>query len=239
MSKPFPERHRRADELKEAQKDAYIKKRDELATAATLRNEQALARSKQYAAALVDAENAIIAQKERAVAEQAYYVPAEAKFALVLRIRGVTAIAPKVRKILQLLRLRQKENAVFVRLNKSTLTMLREVEPYIAYGYPSPALVRDLIFKHGYAAINRDRIPLTTNDLVAAALSKFGIQSVEDLAHEIYTVGPNFTVAARFLWPFKLNQPVGGFREIRRHYVEGGDFGNREHLIDELIRRMI
>ena len=68
---------------------------------------------------------------------------------------------------------------------------------------------------------------------------QFGIESVEDLAHEIYTVGPNFANACRFLWPFKMNQPAGGWRRIRRHYVEGGDYGNRENLIDDLIKRML
>jgi large subunit ribosomal protein L7e len=109
---------------------------------------------------------AIIDAKNKAAVEGGYYVPAEAKFALVIRIRGVTAMAPKSRKILQLLHLRQKQNAVFIRLNKATLEMLRRVEPYIAYGYPSPAAVRQLIFKRGFASVNGQRLPLSSNELV-------------------------------------------------------------------------
>lgn len=45
------------------------------------------------------------------------------------------SIAPKVRKILQLLRLRQIHNGVFMRINGATQQMLRKVEPYITYGY--------------------------------------------------------------------------------------------------------
>jgi large subunit ribosomal protein L7e len=41
---------------------------------------------------------------------------------------------PKTRKILQLLRLRQIFNGVFLKVNKATINMLRRVEPYVAYG---------------------------------------------------------------------------------------------------------
>ena len=54
-----------------------------------------------------------------------YYVPAEPKLALVIRIRGINQVSPKVRKVLQLFRLRQINNAVFVKLNKATINMLR------------------------------------------------------------------------------------------------------------------
>merc|ERR1712088_137188 len=39
--------------------------------------------------------------------EGAYHVPAEDKFPFVMRIRGVNQVAPKVKKALQLFRLRQ------------------------------------------------------------------------------------------------------------------------------------
>ena len=53
----------------------------------------------------------------------------EGKLAVVIRIRGINGVAPKVRKILQLLRLTQVNAAVFVKLNKATIHMLRLVEP--------------------------------------------------------------------------------------------------------------
>lgn len=47
------------------------------------------------------------------------------------RINGVS---PRTRKILQLLRLRQINNGVFVRLHKASINMLKLVDPYIAWG---------------------------------------------------------------------------------------------------------
>ena len=69
-------------------------------------------------------------------------------------------------------------------------------------------------------------------------LGKYGIICMEDLIHEIMTVGPHFKEANNFLWPFKLKAPLGGLEKKRNHYVEGGDAGNREVYINELIRRM-
>ena len=50
--------------------------------------------------------------------------------------------------------------------------------------------------------------------------------------------GSHFKEANHFLWPFKLTSARGGYRQKTRHYQEGGDHGNREHLINGLIRRM-
>ncbi|KAF3148875.1 60S ribosomal protein L7 [Orbilia oligospora] len=117
--------------------------------------------------------------------------------------------------------------------------MLRIVEPYIAYGEPNLKSVRELIYKRGYGKINKQRIPLTDNSLIESTLNQYGILSIEDLIHEIYTVGPNFKQASNFLWPFKLSNPTGGFRTRKfKHYIEGGDTGDRESYINQLIRQM-
>ncbi|KAB1729391.1 hypothetical protein FNE60_29875, partial [Klebsiella pneumoniae] len=168
-----------------------------------------------------------------------FYVPAEPKLAFVIRIRGVNQVSPKVRKTLQLLRLRQINNGVFVKLNKATLNMLRIVEPYVSYGYPNLKSIRELIYKRGFAKVQQRRIALTSNDIVERKLGKVNIICMEDLVHEIFTVGQYFKYASNFLWPFKLNTPTGGWRKKTIHFVDGGDFGNREDQINELLRRMI
>ncbi|XP_028405051.1 60S ribosomal protein L7-like [Dendronephthya gigantea] len=167
-----------------------------------------------------------------------FYVPAEAKLAFVIRIRGINGVSPRVRKILQLFRLLQINNGVFVKLNKATLNMLNIIQPYVAFGYPNLKSVRELIYKRGFVKIDKQRIPITDNSLIEQNLGKFGIICVEDLIHEIFTIGPHFKEANNFLWPFKLSNPTGGLRKKRNHFVEGGDFGNREEKINALIRKM-
>jgi len=168
-----------------------------------------------------------------------FYVPPEATLAFVVRIRGINGVSPKVRKVLQLFRLLQINNGVFVKLNKATINMLRIVEPYIVYGYPNLKTVKELIYKRGYAKINKQRIPLTDNALISQALGKKGIICMEDLIHEIFTVGAHFKQATNFLWPFKLNSPTGGWKHKLTHFTEGGDYGNREDKINALVHSMV
>ncbi|KAG0470733.1 hypothetical protein HPP92_016803 [Vanilla planifolia] len=43
-------------------------------------------------------------------------------------------------------------------------------------------------------------------------IGKHVIICMEDLIHEIFTVGPHFKEANNFLWPFKLKAPSGGLK---------------------------
>ncbi|KAK9671235.1 hypothetical protein RND81_12G015100 [Saponaria officinalis] len=85
--------------------------------------------------------------------------------------------------------------------------------------YPHLENIRDLIFKK--------------------ALGKHGILSLEDLVHEIATVGPHFKEVSHFLLPFILARPEEGALEGKKNPIKnGGDFGNREDHISELIDKM-
>jgi len=159
----------------------------------------------------------------------------------VIRIKGINKLNPKCKKIMQLLRLRQLHNGVFVRLNKATINMIRAVEPYITYGYPSRKTISDLLYKRGFGKVGKvaQRIPLTDNSIIEGQLGKHGVMSVEDVIHEIATFGPHFKEVNYFLWPFKLNSPRKGF-ELKRHpYNNHGASGNREEQINELVHRML
>lgn len=118
--------------------------------------------------------------------------------------------------------------------------MLRMVEPFITYGHPSRESVRKLIYKRGHGKVDRQRIPLTDNSIIAGQLGEHGINCVEDLIHEIVTCGPHFKQANNFLWPMKLTSPLGGFEKKRHSFGQGfGAYGNREELINRVINRML
>merc|ERR1711975_180419 len=169
-----------------------------------------------------------------------HFVDAEAKLIFVVRIRGLADMHPKTKKILQLMRLRQMNMGVFMKVSKAATEMLKRVEPYISYGYPNVKSVRDLIYKRGYGKVNKNRIPLNDNSVIEGALGNTcGIKCMEDLVHEIVTVGPNFTKANNFLWPFKLRPAKGGQPKKRKGFCEGGQAGNREDLMNRLIQKML
>jgi len=209
-----------------------------ITTAADKRKDYA-ARAEKYAIEYSAKAKLSIDERRKAKAAHSFYVPAESKIMLVVRIRGINCLSPTVRKILQLFRLRQLHNATFVRVNKATVNMLRKVEPFITYGYPNLETIKQLVYKRGYGKIDAQRIPITSNLIVEKQLGKYGIICIEDLIHELITCGPNFKVANSFLWAFKLTAPRDGFNNKRHAYHQGGDWGNREEQINDLVQRMI
>lgn len=200
----------------------------------------AKANAEKYYKEYTASDAALVKAKRDAKAAGSFYVEGEAKVAFVIRIKGINKLAPKPKKILQLLRLRQLHNGVFVKLNKATWNMLRMIEPFVTYGFPSRHMISNLIYKRGHGKVNRMRLPLSDNSIVAGELGSHGINCVEDVIHEIVTCGPNFKQVNNFLWPFKLSSPLGGF-EIKRHsFAQGfGAFGNREELINALVKKMM
>merc|ERR1711998_682101 len=138
------------------------------------------------------ADAALVKARRDAKAAGSFFVEAQPKVAFIIRIKGINKLAPKPKKILQLLRLRQLHNGVFVKLNKATWNMIRIIEPFVTFGYPSRETISRLIYKRGYGKVDRCRIPLTDNSIIAGVLGKDGINCIEDLIHEIVTCGPKF-----------------------------------------------
>merc|ERR1712017_40337 len=180
-----------------------------------------------------------VRMRRQAKAAGNHFVEPEAKLIFVVRIRGLADMHPKTKKILQLMRLRQMNMGVFMKVSKAATEMLKRVEPYISYGYPNLKSVRELIYKRGFGKINKQRLPLNDNAVVEKGLGKHGILCMEDLIHEIYTVGPHFREANNFLWPFKLRPAKGGQPKKRKGFCEGGQAGNREDNMNALIQNML
>jgi large subunit ribosomal protein L7e len=195
-------------------------------------------KARAYAAQYAAEAKALVNNKKAARAAGNYYVDDEPKLAMVIRIRGINQLSPKPKKTLQLLRLRQIGNCCFVRLNKASIQMLRICDPFIAWGYPTVDTMKKLIYKRGAVKINGQRIKIVDNSEVEKSVGHLGINCVEDLIHEIYTVGPNFKEANNSLYPIKLSCPRGGWKKITNHFIEGGDFGNREAHINQLAAKM-
>ena len=81
-------------------------------------------------------------------------------FLYTISTSSINKVAPKVKQVLRLLRLRQIGNASFVKLNKASLNMLRIAQPYITYGYPTLKTVRDLIYKRGFVKVRHNFLHL-------------------------------------------------------------------------------
>merc|ERR1712196_453575 len=111
-----------------------------------------------------------VALKRAARKAGTFYVEPEPKLLFVMRLRGINGMHPKTRHIMKVLRLLQIHNGVFMQANKAVMNNLVKVDPYIMYGYPNLKSVRELIYKHGYAKVNGQRVPLTDNKIIEDAL---------------------------------------------------------------------
>lgn len=239
MVPPKPEGLRKKEERDVKIAAALKQLREERRTLNKTRRAAALKRAQDQEAAYQAASAAEITARRQAKLTGQIHVPAQPKVAFVVRIRGINKLNPKVIRILRILRLRQIHNGVFVRINKASSNLLRRVEPYITFGYPTRETIRKLVLKRGYGKVNKQRIPLSNNAVIDETLGKQGISTVEDLINEIHTVGANFKEANNFLWPFKLRGPRGGFAAKRHPFQRRGDWGNREEYINQLVAKML
>jgi 60S ribosomal protein uL30 len=199
----------------------------------------AFTRGLKYASKYRSIENNALRQKRQAKKTGQFFVPQEAKVFFVIRILGTYGVAPKVRKILQLLRLLQINNGTFIRVNKATLNMLVRAGAYITWGEPSVKAASDLIYKRGFARIAGQRVPITNNKMIKKTLGQYGIVCIEDVIHEIITCGRRFKQVNTWLNVFKLNTPTGGWKAKKIHFITGGDAGYRGDAINALLANMI
>merc|ERR1719316_1418494 len=128
----------------------------------------------------------LIRNRRMAKAHGNFYVEPEAKLIFCIRLTGVNKLAPKPRKILQLLRLRRINSGVFIKVNGPMKKMLKYIDPYVTYGYPSLKTVRNLVYKRGFGKINKQRIRLDDNRKIHDNLGDKGIHGIEDMVHELY-----------------------------------------------------
>ena len=169
---------------------------------------------------------------------------------LVVRVRSTKGVAKEVAAYFTRLRLHSINSAVFVRLSgtgsKSMRDCLEIIKPYVVFGTPSKRVVRDLIFKRGFARLGnnapdskkkaRKHTTLSNNSVVEAELGDVGIICLDDIVHEICTVGEYFDRVNRFLMPFSLAAPSAPFKKRILH-VDGK--GGERDDIDAWVRKTI
>ncbi|XP_065112192.2 60S ribosomal protein L7-like 1 [Paramisgurnus dabryanus] len=164
--------------------------------------------------------------------------PVKHSLAFAVRIKEIKGVSPKVMKVIQMLRLRKIFSGTFVKVSKTSIKMLKTVEPYVAWGFPNLKSVRELILKRGQAKINKKKVPLTDNTVIEQHLGEYGIICLEDLIHEIFSAGKNFRVVNNFLWPFRLSVPRHAARDQVGLMKDVGQPGPRAEDINSVIRKL-
>lgn len=77
------------------------------------------------------------------------YVPNEPNFLIVILVRSKCRISAKLNKVCDLLRLEKIHTAVIVKNNESIRNMLKIIKDYVAFGFISFSVLRQLLIKRG------------------------------------------------------------------------------------------
>uniref|UniRef100_A0A182QEZ4 60S ribosomal protein L7 n=1 Tax=Anopheles farauti TaxID=69004 RepID=A0A182QEZ4_9DIPT len=172
----------------------------------------------------------------------------ENELALVLRHRGRRIHNKDVLRALVQLGLQFEMSATLIRTTPEVIALLKLVEPFVIWGYPNIVTVRELLFKYvrlrytpsGEKA--RKPVPLTTNKQVEDLFGAYGMLCVDDLVHEIMTVGPHFDAVREQLRSFLVRRPGGGWKNPNQKgklRSIGGEAGFRGEAINSLFRKIL
>ncbi|XP_044153618.1 60S ribosomal protein L7-like 1 isoform X2 [Bufo gargarizans] len=160
------------------------------------------------------------------------------KLAFVVRITDIQGVNQHVLRIIKIFRLGKIFSGVFVKLTPESLKMIQAIEPYVAWGIPNLKSVRELILKRGQGMVKGKKMPLTDNNMIEEQLGQFGIICLEDVIHDLYSAGSNFTAVNKFLCPFQLSIARHAGINRKGYLTEVGDPGNRGVGINQLIRKL-
>lgn len=127
------------------------------------------------------------------------------KLLVVTHHRAHKIASEECKKVLGSLKLGQLHSTVLLRNDTQTSALLKLVEPYVIYGYPSIKTVRDLVFKHGYLKIGGKKTAISSNKLIEDNLGSRGIICIEDIVHELFSVSENFDFVKQYLLPFRVS----------------------------------
>ena len=170
---------------------------------------------------------------------QANSVGANMVFAI--RIREDAGKVPKeIYNILAQLRLKSPSTGVFLKYDPLTRRHLHLVEPWVVYGSPSEGIVKDLLERRSFGNVRGTKTPLSDNTILERELgNEHGILCMEDMVHELNTVGDAFDAVSKFLWPFPLSSIHSKFEKEKLALKQGKDYGDKGQAIDDYIKMML
>jgi large subunit ribosomal protein L7e len=162
-------------------------------------------------------------------------------YVFVIRIREDAGHPPRcVLNILLQMRLKEANTGIFLRYTEVTKRHLHLVEPWVVYGKPSDGIVGDLMERKSFGTVKGEKVPLSDNTIIENALgNEHGMICMEDLVHELTTVGKSFDAVATFLRPFPLSATRSRFEKKLLSVKQGKDYGDRGEEIDEFIKQML
>lgn len=169
-------------------------------------------------------------------------VPASRKIPThTILVSGTHIASEQCINLLNQIGLRRMHQAVFLRFTPEVKAVLTLVEPYVIYGTPNIISVRDLIFKYGFIKHMGRKTSISSNTVIEEIFGQSsGIICVEDIVHEVFTVGANFDKVTKAMYPFLLPNPKDGWIGKKGlSFEKGGIAGYRGSELNEMLKNIL
>ena len=146
----------------------------------------------------------------------------------VIRVRGKVGVKSEIEETLRRLRLTRVNHAVVIPETPEYEGMLRKAKDYITWGEIDAETLTNLILKRGKIRKDGKATEEKIKELSGMTLAEFVEKAVS-----------NEINIHKFLDPFRLHSPRGGYRKVKLPYKVGGALGYRGDKINDLLRRMM
>jgi len=151
----------------------------------------------------------------------------------VIRIKGRIGLKPKVKKTLELLRLKRKFYATLVPYKPEIKGMLQVAKDAVTFGEIDEETLKLLLEKRGKTygdkKVNWEEIVKNLN-----------MKSMDELCNALLAGKIRIKDIPGLKPYFRLTPPSGGFKgSTKKSFKEGGETGYRGQEINKLLRRMV
>jgi large subunit ribosomal protein L7e len=131
-----------------------------------------------------------------------------------IRIHEGRHASDEIKAALRKLGLKAKYDGIFFKLDEPGIASLLPLAAYVAFGYVTKKSVEELVHRRAFCIDKGGaRVALTDNVSVEKKLGDKGILCLNDLSHEIFSIGEHYEAAVGLLAPFKLSAPVGSYEK--------------------------
>ena len=149
----------------------------------------------------------------------------------IVRIKGRVGSNKEIEKTLSLLKLKKKNHCVVLNLNDGLTGMIKKIKRYVTWGEIDKEILKELLRKRGRLAGNKR----LTEDYLKEKLN-LDFDSFSDKLFKGEIKLKDIPGIKTF---FRLKPPTKGFKNTKKEFSLGGDFGYRGKHINELLKRMI
>mmetsp|Transcript_6434 Transcript_6434/g.11842 ORF Transcript_6434/g.11842 Transcript_6434/m.11842 type:complete len:417 (-) Transcript_6434:1259-2509(-) len=161
------------------------------------------------------------------------------KIIIIVRLKGQFDINPKIKKILNILGLKKIYNCIITKNSKKNLKLLRYLNHFVSWGYPSKTTIKKLLINRGVIQNNLKSNRFSDN-LIKKIFQKRKLDEITSIINSIIFRGSVVGLSNAKLGKFKLSPPkIHIPRKLRTCGSNKCFSGFKNKSINKLVHSMI